>query len=538
MAINVDVRLSPGWWMDRLFRQLSDHKRYNRLEDLYQRYRGNPPLPEGAEAARELFTAFQKKSRTNYAELAVAAVSERMRPVGFRTAVDSDETGDDDAREIWNRARMNIVAADVHDMMLNMGEAYVIVGLMDEDHGVPVVTAEDPRFVVGEPDPMNPYKLRAALKFLRDDIEGEDRAYLFLPGEVWVARRDSPYTYVGAPGGINFTEGQYVPPRAGSMGPMGWNPQNWSWIPERSGTLGHDQMCVIPFFNKDRMGEYEKHIDILDRINYQTLSRLCTAALQAFKQRAIETKLDPNDPNGGGLAEEDEDGNEIDYSQVFTSDPAAIWMLPPGATIWESSTADLRQILEVNKDDVMNFAAVTRTPMYYLNPGGANQSADGAAMQKESLLFKAGDRIDRASPQWAMAMALIFLVMQQPERADLSKLQTLWASPQRLSLSEKATAASQVKDIIPWRSLMTYVFDFDPDTVERMESEREEEELAKMQRMMLLQDQQEQRDQQQAAEGEASDADEDGPNQLGSTEGLTGGPRQISSGQVPPAIAR
>lgn len=495
--------------MDRLFRQLSDHKRYNRLEDLYQRYRGNPPLPEGAEAARELFTAFQRKARTNYAELAVAAIAERMRPVGFRTAVDSDETGDNDAREIWNRARMNIVAADVHDMMLNMGEAYVIVGLMDEDHGVPIVTAEDPRFVVGEPDPMNPYKLRAALKFLRDDIEGEDRAYLFLPGEVWVARRDAPYLQVGTP-----------------IGPMGWTPQSWSWVADRSGTLGHNQMAVIPFFNKDRMGEYEKHIDILDRINYQTLSRLCTAALQAFKQRAIETHAE-----AGGMDEEDEDGNEIDYSEVFTSDPAAIWMLPPGAKIWESTTADLRQILEVNKDDVMNFAAVTRTPMYYLNPGGANQSADGAAQQRESLLFKTGDRIDRASPQWALTMAMIFLVMNQSERADLSKLQTLWASPQRLSLAEKASAASMVRDIIPWRSLMTYVFDFDPDTVERMESEREEEQLAALQRQQLLLD--------QASQGEG-DEEEDGDNpaQLGSTEGLNGGSRDVQSGSVPPQLAR
>jgi hypothetical protein len=511
-----DVRLSPAWWMDRLFRKLSDHKRYNRLEDLHQRYRGNPPLPEGAEAARELFQAFQRKSRTNYAELAVAAISERMSPVGFRTAADSDETGDAKAREAWTRARMNIVSADAHDMMLNLGEAYVIVGLIDEDHGVPVVTAEDPRFVVGEPDPMNPYKLRAALKYLRDDIEGEDRAYLYLPGEVWVARREAPYSPAGT-----------------LVGPMYWSPETWDWVPDRSGTLGHPGMCVIPFFNKDMQGEYEKHIDILDRINYQTLSRLCTAALQAFKQRAIQT-----DAGSGGLETEDEDGNEIDYSQVFTSDPAAIWMLPEGAKIWESSTADLRQILEVNKDDVMQFAAVTRTPMYYLNPGGANQSADGAAMQRESLLFKTGDRINRASPQWASVMAMIFTVMGDSSRADLSKLQTLWSNPARLSLSEKASAAAQIKDIIPWRSLMTYVFDFDPDTVERMESEREEEALAAMQRQQLMLAQaQDSADQQgDGTDGTGSGNADPGLNK--DVSGLAGGQRDVTTGNVPPQLAR
>ena len=63
-----------------------------------------------------LFTAFQRKARTNYAELAVSAVSERMKPVGFRTAADGDETGDGDAIDIWLRSRMNIVAADTHDL--------------------------------------------------------------------------------------------------------------------------------------------------------------------------------------------------------------------------------------------------------------------------------------------------------------------------------------------------------------------------------------------------------------------------------------
>lgn len=466
MAINVDIRLSPGWWMDRLFRRLSEQKRWDRLTLLHNRYHGDPPLPEGNDVARELFTAFQKKARTNYAELAVSAVSERMKPVGFRTAVDGDETGDSDAIDIWLRARMNIVAADVHDLMLNLGEAFVIVGWMDEQRGVPVVTAEDPRWMVGEPDPTDPYRLRAALKFLRDDIEGEDRAYLYLPGEVWVAKRDAPFS-------------QLEP----QLGPMYWSPKTWSWDVERSGTLGHKALPVVRFLNKDGQGEYEKHVDILDRINYQTLNRLCTAALQAFRQRAIETTGED------GIDTHDENGNPIDYSEVFTSDPGAIWFLPPNAKIWESSTADMRQILEINESDIIQFAATTKTPMYYLNPGGANQSADGASMQRESLVFKVQDRIERASPLWAEVMALIFQITGDNDRADLAKIQTLWANPDRLSLAEKADAANKVQSLIPWRSMMKLIFDFDPQTIERMQSEREEEQLIALEQQLLLQQQ-------------------------------------------------
>lgn len=466
MAINVETRLSPGWWMDRLFRRLSDHKRHNRLDLLHRRYHGDPPLPEGNDLARELFTAFQKKARTNYAELAVSAVSERMKPVGFRTAVDGDETGDTDAINIWLRARMNIVAADVHDLMLNLGEAFLIVGWMDDERGVPVVTAEDPRWMVGEPDPVDPYRLRAALKFLRDDIEGEDRAYLYLPGEVWVAKREAPDVPTDRP-----------------VGPMYWSPKTWSWDSERSGTLGHNRIPVIRFQNKDGQGEYEKHTDILDRINYQTLNRLCTAALQAFRQRALES----NDPEGNGIDVEDEDGNPINYDEVFTSDPGAMWILPPNVKVWESSSADMRQILEMNESDIIQFAATTKTPMYYLNPGGANQSADGAAMQRESLVFKVEDRIERCKPLWSEAMGLIFHVLGDHERADLSKIETLWADPNRLSLAEKADAANKVQNLIPWRSLMKHIFGFDPQTIERMASEREEEQLIALEQQLLLQ---------------------------------------------------
>jgi hypothetical protein len=529
----VETRLSPGWWMDRLFRRLSDQKRHDRLHLLHERYHGRPPLPEGNDVARELFTAFQRKARTNYAELAVSAVSERMKPVGFRTAVDGDETGDTEAIQIWSRARMNIICADVHDLMLNLGEAFLIVGWMDEGRGVPVVTAEDPRFMVGEPDPMDPYRLRAALKFLRDDIEGEDRAYLYLPGEVWVAKRDAPYSVWS--------------PHGQPVGPMYWSPENWSWDADRSGRLGHDQIPVIRFSNKDGEGEYEKHVDILDRINYQTLNRLCTAALQAFRQRAIES----SDPEGEGIATEDEDGNPINYDEVFTSDPGAMWILPPGAKIWESSAADMRQILEMNESDIIQFAATTKTPMYYLNPGGANQSADGASMQRETLVFKVEDRIERCKPLWAEAMGLIFHVMGDHERADLSKIETLWADPNRLSLAEKADAAGKLQALIPWRSLMKHIMGFDPQTIERMQSEREEEQLIALQQQLLIMQQEQAMANAKSLDPNAGKpGNDDGDNagakvaraaavdpaaQLASLAGVAGR-KQISSGTAPTSL--
>ena len=74
---------------------------------------------------------------------------------------------------------------------LALGLSYVIVGPVDPDLGVPLITPEDPREVVVETDPRQRRKVLAGLKVFRDDVEGVDKAYLYLPGEVHRAVRQS-----------------------------------------------------------------------------------------------------------------------------------------------------------------------------------------------------------------------------------------------------------------------------------------------------------------------------------------------------------
>lgn len=459
MPINVEERGSPGWWMKRLFFQLNDRNRRRRLWTLHNYYAGNPPLPQGAEAARESFEAFQRHSRSNFAELIVSAVSERMTPVGFRTALDEDVTGDAEAAAVWERAGLSVVASDVHNKMLALHEAYVIVGELDEETGAPLITAEDPRTMVGEVDPANPNRLLAALKVLHDDAAGEDRVYLYLPGEVVVASREQKHPTMAS------TTPDALPMLSSGLG-IHFDPRGWDIDERRSGRLAHGRMPVVRFRNRDGVGEYEPHIDLLNRINHQILQRMVIATMQAFRQRAVQ-----------GLPLEDEQGNEIDYTDVFTLDPAAIWQLPETAKMWESGTVDLTGILSAVKDDVQHLAAVTRTPMHLLMPAGVNQSAEGASLSREGLVFKTRDRIDRTSHAWARVMSLAFLQMGQPDRADLSRLRTLWASPERLSLAERADAASKALNDIPRRSRLIHIWGFSPAEADLMMSEWADDQL-------------------------------------------------------------
>jgi hypothetical protein len=468
VAINVDVPYSPGWWMRRLFNALTDRRRRTRLQSLLDYHRGNAPLPQGAENAREAFEAFQRKARSNFAELIVSAMSERMVPVGFRTAVDDDATGDAEVGLLWTRAGLDVSSADVHDFMLALSEAYVIVGSVDDESGAPLVTCEDPRFMVGEVDPANPRRLLAALKVMRDDAANEDRAYLYLPGEVWVAARTTGVYGLGDITGHSLAA-------VGSIeryGPVaGFDAKSWQWAPERSGRLNHNRMPVVRFGNKYGLGEYETHLDLLDRINHQILQRMVIAACTAFRQRAVKglpLVYPSNHPQAG---------QEIDYAEVFTADPAALWQLPETAEMWESASADLRPILDAVHSDLEHLAAVTRTPMHMLSPTGENQSAEGASLSREGLVFKVEDRIARTSYPWAQVMSLALLHAGQPERADLGRLQTIWAPAQRLSLAERADAVSKLKDVLPRRTLLITGLGMSPAEADRTMTELEDEQV-------------------------------------------------------------
>lgn len=470
MPIETEVARSPGWWLRRLFNMLADRRRRARLQLLLDYHRGHAPLPQGAENAREAFEAFQKKARSNFAELIVSVMSERMAPVGFRTALDDDSTGDAEVGSLWQRAGLDVASADVHDFMLALGEAFVIVGPMDEEIGAPLVTCEDPRFMVADVDPANPRRILAALKVLYDDAEQEDRAYLFLPGEVHVAVRRAHTAELQravAPPPANLPH--HPKGRLGAL--TSFDPKSWEWSPERSGELPHSRIPVVRFENKYGLGEFETHTDLLDRINHQILQRMVIATMQAFRQRAVKG-LPMVYPEDHPLA-----GQEIDYNTIFAADPAALWLLPETADIWESQTNDLRPILDAVEDDLQHLAAVTRTPMFMLSPGGENQSAEGASLAREGLVFKVSDRITRTSHPWAQVMSLTLLHAGQSERADLAKLQTIWAPPNRLSLSERADAASKLKDILPRRTLLIDVLGMAPADADRTMTEITEEQL-------------------------------------------------------------
>lgn len=448
MPIDIGTPNSPGWWLNRLIIRLGDRQaRYDLLEDYYT---GQASVPvNSTKAVRLAYQRLMRLAGTNFAELVVEAVRERMVVTGFRTGADSDELGDKEAWRIWQANSLDADALLVHRSSLAMSAACVIVGGPDDDIGAPLITPEDPREVIVEHDPIKRRRARAALKVFTDDVEGVQLAYLYLPGAVVRAAREKPA--VGA-------------------STLDWS--GWEWV---SGLelLPAPVVPVVAFPNRSTMtdrrdgqgrswGEFEAHLSILDRINYTILNRLEIATLQAFRQRAVK-----------GVPTHDDQGNEIDYDDIFAADPGALWLMPETAELWESGQVDLGPVRQAIRDDVQDLAAVTRTPLFYLTPDATNGSAEGASLAREGLVFKTADRIVQASESWEQVMALAFLFAGDETRASRGDMEALWAPPERFSLAERYDAASKAATAgVPWRAVMRDVLQFSPQQVDRMEADR------------------------------------------------------------------
>lgn len=433
--LDVKTPDSVGWWLARLNKKLAAARPQYELLNRY--YIGDAPVPSIAtKAVRQAYQRLMRMARTNFAELVVEALRERVSPNGFRTGAEGDDLDDRTAWKMWQANSLDADFALVTSACFSMGASYGMVGDVDDELGVPVMTPEDPRQVVTEQDPVRRRKAIAGLKlWCQDDV---DIAYLYLPGVAYRFVKASNDTDVA-----NFE------------------------LDDDPMRLPADIVPIVRFACRPDMygharGEYEPHLGILDRINFTVLNRVEIATLQAFKQRALK-----------GMPDRDRDGNEIDYDDVFAADPGALWLIPATAEIWESGAVDLGPIRQAIRDDVQDLAAVTRTPLFYLSPDAANGSAEGASLAREGLIFKAKDRLAQLGESVEQWMSMAFLMAGDEQRASRQDMEVLWSPPERFTLAERYDAASKAQAAgVPWRTTMESVLQFSPQDIERMEAER------------------------------------------------------------------
>ena len=430
-------------WQDKADRPCDPKPRNEQLDLLWSYYKGDAPLPQVAAEFQDIFRDLLRKARCNYAEMCVTAVVDRMDLLAVSTGVDSTPNGDDRAAEIMEDTGFAAQLKDLLAYYCAMGEAYAMVVPTDDG---PTIHAIDPRRCVGIGDPNNPTRLRAVLVRSYDVEEDDEIAHLFLPGEKWTLQRDG---------------------------------SEWRRLSDKPEEIkGLDELGGIPvvrFLNKLGLGEYESHVDVLDRIIDTTLTRLVMTKFQAFKQRGVSGDEDEEDEYD---TEEPtiEDGNQPtkqakDWDEVFKAGPGAVWKVPAGWQFWEGNQADLGPLLQAKRDDVKEFAAVTHTPLYLITPDDANGSAAGAGLLREALTCKVRDRRARVTPSLKLLWRIVFAIDGEKSRDRGKKIKLHWGPIEFNSLAEKGSASAQASGVLSRRRILSEVWEMEPQDIEDNEVE-------------------------------------------------------------------
>lgn len=437
-----DRRIGKGWsWQ----RQNLDNDVRPGLEHLWSWMVGNPPLPECANGWHEAMRPMIRMCTVNIAPRICASVSDRMDPLGWRTAVDSDENGDQIAAEIALENRFGIQLGLLWDYTLSMGSGYTLVGPPRKGSKIPVVTVEDPRWTITHENARTG-ETEYGLKMYRNDWDTADEAMLAIKGGVRIFRRESRSSVL-------------------NRSTLRMDPSEWVETNDGAGkNPGRYEGCVLtPFSTPSGRGEYEIHLNVIRKLNDSTLNSVSIAKHQAFRQRGIK-----------GLPDKDADGNKIEYpADAFLSDPGALWRLPEGVEIWESTPVDMNGIRAQHKDIYEEIAVLTGMPLFYVTPDAAEGSAEGASTQRESNTFRTRKYLRAADAGLALTQSKAFAVMGESERAKVSEIRTIWHPVEIHSLTEKSQAfAMQRQNGVPFNIAARDCLGYGPEDLPRIEAER------------------------------------------------------------------
>lgn len=436
---------------------------------------GKAPLPEMNNEVREGWKNFQKRARGGYASLIVSSLVNRMVPIGVtvdgKAAPPRQETSPTplptavegggeqvappvdlpegpevqaarEAAQVWKDTMFGVMITDTLSEAFTVGTGYMLI---EQDEEGPVVTVEKAETFFAEPNKLRPWKTEAAVQTWRDEEAEQDFARVWWNGE----RRDYRRT-------SRQLESRVLRRRVSG--------DDWVLL---IGSLERYKGAPPAYIlkNRDGFGEFEKYVDNLNRTDYSVLSRLVTTSAQAFRQRFIE----------GDLPELDEDGNEINWDDAFAPHPGAVWNLPGDVKLKESQSTDIRPLLAAEERDLRDLSATTETPLAALVPDGANQSAEGAAFQKEAIVTKANDRIKRSTPVFEKVMERL-LEIAGVNLVGVIELQ--WEPTDRVTLAEKYDAAVKAKSAgESWQSIARNILGYSAEQIQQDAIDRANEQL-------------------------------------------------------------
>ena len=443
MLTDAETPGTDDWWLVRLGNQMGAN--FPRLKELDSYLDGSFVVPiEADPAAREAYLKFADRARLTIANTIVDQKVGRQNIRGFRTAAEDDVNGDREAARIMRLNHFFEQFKDLQRKKYTHGEAYLMVGL--DELNEPFMTVMDQWNVAIERDPIRPWRARAALVASRDEILQLDMLTLLMPGYMRVAVKEAAESTI---------------PSDGTQ----WSPGvEWEWAGQSPYGFT-ERLPLIPFANPEGVGEYERHLDSILRITEDILERLTITAMQAFRQRAMETgeqalpEYWPDD-------HPDTPGEKINYDEIYKAGPAALWLLPKGAKVWESTPIDMSNLTTPEKKDIEHLAGITATPMYSF-ASDVNVAAEGSKLQRETIRTRILEGRQRDGESLSEAMSILFEAYRDATRADPTEIYTIWGQIEYVSKADVAEAARAAKQAgLSQRGINEFIFEMTPEEME------------------------------------------------------------------------
>ena len=450
---------SPGeplWWLERLCRRLqARHPRFDILEDYAV---GNHPLPNGDKRYVKALRDLQKKSRTNYCELIIKAVTERMRIKGFRFGPEGE--ADEDAKKFWDSNEMDLQSVILTNYAATYGVAYAMVEEQDEGSEVPYITMESPYQCIIERDPLRPTRYLAGLKLWQDDVAGCVMAVLMTPELIYVYKGRKVAGLSNEDMADFSNRFRHNPIAAGQF----------ELMKVMDNTIGEVPLIEVrwqPEYGDILRAEHEGVLDIQDRVNWTVLSRLVITAAQSYRQRWMT----------GGTTKGPSPRTQNDQKAPFDPGADIVWAVSdPDAKFGDFDQADITQVLDSVADDVGAMAAISQTPAGYLINKLANVSGDTMTQDQSALLSKIKNhRHPTMGWFYEKLMKICFKYMGDEEKSNEIEATTLWAEPEIRSLAEKADAFNKLTTAgVDIGLAAELVLDLTPDQIEFLVQKAEE----------------------------------------------------------------
>ena len=454
------IKGSPAWWVKTLSDRLDERsRRYQELEDYDI---GNHPMEDVGSSGKEAVHRFIKKARANYVSLINESVREKIRVYGIRTAADRDENGDQEAEKLRHANGLAVGENLLHHDTVTLGEGYVMV-VPDKKIGARI-SIESARDTITATDPTDRRITVAALKR-------------------WIGDDDYVHAVLQLGDKLYYALGNYTPQSSYSTSKNIVSVASWTWeTAPATNPLGRPS--VVRFINRprtrvvktsrgyytDTLAEAEDVLEDQDRINQQIYHRLVISASQAFRQRWIKL-------GNAVLSDEAE--------RSLNSDPGAVWAIQGDVEFGDFSSADIRQILDAQQEDVKTISALSRTPPHYLLGGMVNIGAEALHAAKDGFAGKVRDRCTSIGESWAEVYGMAFELMGLTDRSDASMIEIIWEPIDPATLAEKADAMVKLSAVLPLVSNLREIGQFSPAAIERILQERDQEDFDNAVRQVL-----------------------------------------------------